>query len=772
MRRAFILPAVLASLCVAGLAAAVPMGSLHCNNQLGQSNNLNQVVSVTGVVTVGTGTFSTSGTEVYIQDATGAMNLYKSTPTTTFALGDSFTVVGTLIQFRGLNEISPTSWTKHASGATVPAPTVLTCSQVAGQFGSNYCEPQESMLIRLEGVSLEGRWPGGPMTLYDETGTCLLYIDWDTQVDELPRPNGNFNIVGVLKQYSAYAAPWINGYEIIPRYAADIEEIPGPKLVSGPFFTQTSSSEVVVTWTTDVPSSSQVDYGTTTDYEFGTVYDPAPATEHSLTLTGLEPAIPYLARITSSDGAGDLVLAHRRFMGGSRSSGQILAYFNKSVDTSVAIGEQAVGGSNFASVLVDRINAAENSIDAAIYSFDLSGPADALIAAHQRGVAIRFVTDYRNPVSTQVQRLISAGIRVIDDTYGPLNNDAGEMHHKFWVFDHRYDEDPANDWVMTGSWNVTSSGTFTDAQNIVLIQDEALAEIYTMEVNELWGSTGNTPDQSKSRFSYLKSDNTPKTLRVGGRDVRIYFGPSDHTMSTLTSRIYEAEASAHFSILSFTRNDVEGALKNLYTSLGGPVRGVFDSGQSGQTIYQQMKGIGGTAPWNPPADVWLDQESGFNHHKYMILDVHRMDGRPTVVTGSSNWSTSADESNDENMIYIEDFNLANLFYQEFAARYHVAGGSQDLAAETPDAADMQISPTRVFPNPVRGRIQLRIPSLAQGGVELTLHDASGRRIADRRVAGPASPDLTWDLDGISSGIYFLKIDAPGRTERRTLTIVR
>ncbi len=772
MPRLRILAAALAVCLAPPQVDATPMGSLHCNNALGQANNLNQAVTVTGVVTVGTGTFASSWTEVYLQDPTGAINLYKNSPTTTFALGDSFTVVGTIIQYRGLTEISPTSWTRHASGAVQPEPTTLTCAQVAGQFGTDYCEPQESMLIRLERVSLDGRWPGGPMTLYDETGTCMLYIDWDTDVNELPGPMGNFDIVGVLKQYGAYAAPWINGYEIIPRSASDVVERPGPKLLAGPAFTQISPNDVVVTWTTDVPSSSKVDYGTTTDYEFGTVYDSSPVTEHLVTLTGLEPAIPYLARITSSDANGDLILAHRPFMGGSRSSGEILACFNKSVDPSVAIGEIAVGGSDLAAILIDRVNAAEHSIDVAIYSFDLAGPADALIAAHQRGVHIRFVTDYRSPTSPQVQRLINAGIRVIDDTYGALNNDAGEMHHKFWVFDHRYDDDPQNDWVLTGSWNVTQGGTYTDAQNIVLVQDEALAQIYTMEIDELWGSTGNVPDQAKSRFSHLKRNDTPKTLRVGGRDVRVYFGPSDQTMSTLTSRIYEATASAHFSILSFTRTDVEGALKNLYMNVPGPVRGVFDSGQSGQTIYQQMKGVGGDAPWNPAADVWLDQEPGFNHHKYMILDAHRIDGRPTVITGSSNWSNSADESNDENMIYIEDFNLANLFYQEFAARYHAAGGSQDLSASTPELAGFQSSPVRIFPNPIRERVHLRLPSPGRGAIELTLHDAAGRRIAARRIESPAAPEISWEIDAISSGIYFLRIESPGRTERRVLTIVR
>ena len=31
---------------------------------------------------------------------------------------------------------------------------------------------------------------------------------------------------------------------------------------------------------------------------------------------------------------------------------------------------------------------------------------------------------------------------------------------------------------------------------------------------------------------------------------------------------------------------------------------------------------GGDYPWDPPADVWLDAETGSLHHKYMIFDVN------------------------------------------------------------------------------------------------------------------------------------------------------
>jgi len=63
-------------------------------------------------------------------------------------------------------------------------------------------------------------------------------------------------------------------------------------------------TEATVTWDTSEPADSSVEYGPTSAYEFGTVYDAAMVTNHSLTLTGLTPGNLYHYQITSVDGLG------------------------------------------------------------------------------------------------------------------------------------------------------------------------------------------------------------------------------------------------------------------------------------------------------------------------------------------------------------------------------------------------------------------------------------------------------------------------------------
>ena len=767
-------------LSLAGTAAAVPMGDLHCNDWQGRPAapyTIGTPVTVTGIVTAGTGTFVATRTEIYVQDATGAVMIYKSTVPATFATGDSVTFSGTIDQYRGHTEVALNTWTNHSSGHLDPVPRTMTCYQVANEFGANYCEPEESMLIRLARVTYTGTWAANQVvTLHDETGTCDMYIYGPTGVGSMPPPPAHFDVIGVLKQFGGFSPPFTSGYEVLPRSPADVTPLPGPAITAGPEETEITPNAVTIAWTTDVPADSRIDYGYTTGYELGTVYDPAQVTQHSATLSGLEPARMHIYRVTSTNLEGEIALPGLRFCSGSRSSGETRVYFNKSVDTSLAIGEAAQGNVDFQPILISRINAAQHSIDVAIYSFDLAGPADALIAAFQRGVEVRFITEHRDNPQQQVLRLVSAGITVIDDAYGPNNAGGGLMHDKFWVFDHRLETDPSDDWIMTGSWNMTNEGTYTDAQNIILIQDESLAEVYTAEVNEMWGSTTATPDPDLSRFGVLKLDDTPKKFMVGGYVARVYFGPSDNTMGVMANRCAEAEFSAHFCIYSFTRYDVGNALKDRYYTVPGfAVRGVFDSSESGNASsqYHEMIG-GGDYPWNPPADVWLDTEYGTLHNKYMILDVNRRGGRPTVVTGSSNWSNAANNENDENQIYVEDFRVANLYFQEFANRYHAAGGSADLTTDVLDRPALSLAPTYVFPNPTTNDFVLRLAPARPGLVSISLHDPAGRRISGRQVnlSAPGTSEVTFDTQEMAPGIYFLRISGPGIQERRTLTVLR
>ena len=103
--------------------------------------------------------------------------------------------------------------------------------------------------------------------------------------------------------------------------------------------------------------------------------------------------------------------------------------------------------------LIEKINAAQTSIHIASFEFDLTPVAEALIAAKQRGVDVRWVTDNdsglgadEDPGRGQFAMLQKAGIDVRADDRAAL------MHNKFWIFDGQI--------LWTGSTNITENGIF------------------------------------------------------------------------------------------------------------------------------------------------------------------------------------------------------------------------------------------------------------------------------------------------------------------------
>jgi phosphatidylserine/phosphatidylglycerophosphate/cardiolipin synthase-like enzyme len=58
-------------------------------------------------------------------------------------------------------------------------------------------------------------------------------------------------------------------------------------------------------------------------------------------------------------------------------------------------------------------------------------------------------------------------------------------------------------------------------------------------------------------------------------------------------------------------------------------------------------------------DIRLDGNPALMHHKFMVVDGE------IIVTGSYNWSTAAEDRNDENFVVIRDRSVAERFIQEF-----------------------------------------------------------------------------------------------------------
>jgi beta-lactamase superfamily II metal-dependent hydrolase/predicted extracellular nuclease len=187
-------------------------------------DRLGQQVKIRGVVT-SVDFRGAAGTEVYIQDPTGGVDIFSTTINTVFNIGDNLEVIGTVSQFNGLTEIAPGS----ASDITILPPgtlpavgiEVVTASQL-GNAGAG--EAYEGKLIRVNNVTLASP----PATfvantnynISDVTGTVQMRIDGDTNIPGTVPPGSPFSVVGVLGQFDS-TNPFDSGYQLFPRTTAD-----------------------------------------------------------------------------------------------------------------------------------------------------------------------------------------------------------------------------------------------------------------------------------------------------------------------------------------------------------------------------------------------------------------------------------------------------------------------------------------------------------------------------------------------------------------------
>ena len=746
---------------------AIKIIELHQNNASGVPELYDQIVTVSGEVTVA----DQFGISSFIEDETAGVAVYDGNFANSVAVGDFVTISGRVDQFRGLTELKDVTILEHVPKTASIEPKIITCLDIAEE-GTNGVENLEGELVRINNVTVNTTvWDvigsGGNYILTDETGSCTIRIDSDTDIANTVAPGDSaFDVIGVVSQYDP-ESPYVDGYQLMPRWGEDIIFLSGPRFISEPEEDNITSTSMMIHWQTATLSNSILMYGETINYEIDTLIVDEFVTFHQLALSGLLPATVYHVKVGSGDETGTNYSGDHIVITGSdpSSTGEMNVYFTRNVDYSFSSpGNEANASENLAQHFIDRVNAANYSIDICIYSWDLTNVTDAVINAFNRGVKVRFIHDYDHGYQSQVQRLKQAGIPVIDQGFSQYFSN-GAQHNKFAIFDARDDAYSSDDWVWTGSINLTAYNELgiNGIQNAIEIQDQSLARSYTMEFDEMWGSSNDSPNASLSRFGSYKSDNIPHKFIINGAPIELYMCPSDRATSKIIEQINTADHEIYFCILAFTRYDVAQAMYQKFTSLPGfAVRGVFDDGQSSGSQWFSLNGTG-DYPWNPPADVWLDHEYGVLHHKYMIIDAHHEYSDPIVISGSQNWSTSAETKNDENILIIHNAEIANQYLQEFAARYHAAGGSSQLTSvgETEHPSIVNIyEVNQNFPNPFNSvtRIQFKLGISCE--TELLIFNIKGELVRnfDFGLLQPGRYGWTWDGKnndgkGVSSGIY-------------------
>ncbi|MGV2829577.1 phospholipase D-like domain-containing protein [Myxosarcina sp. GI1(2024)] len=384
-------------------------------------------------------------------------------------------------------------------------------------------------------------------------------------------------------------------------------------------------------------------------------------------------------------------------------------------------------GDNLEAIIIREIEAARSSIDLAVQELRLPRIALALANRQRSGVRVRVILEnnYSRPLSeltpaeienfnrrdrhsynefltladtdnngrlssSEISRgdalviLRQAGIPIIDDT-ADGSKGSGLMHHKMMVIDRQK--------VITGSANFTISGIHGDFANsqtkgnvnhLLVIDNGALANSFIEEFNYMWGDgVGKSED---SKFGVNKPQRLPRTFSWDNTEVIVQFSPSstsrDWNLTTnglIGKTLSGAKSSLDLALFVFSDQKLSDLLKSKHQQQV-KIAAVFDPGFAFRYYSEALDMLGvelrngcqrqaGNRPWQQPLETIGIPQLALGdklHHKFAIIDDR------IIVTGSQNWSHSANYLNDETVLIINNSTVAKHFQQEFERLYNSA----------------------------------------------------------------------------------------------------
>jgi phosphatidylserine/phosphatidylglycerophosphate/cardiolipin synthase-like enzyme len=270
------------------------------------------------------------------------------------------------------------------------------------------------------------------------------------------------------------------------------------------------------------------------------------------------------------------------------------------------------------SKLHEFISSAEKSVHCALFELNLES-IKKIMYEKSKEIDVKLVVDEQ--YYDEVEELDFAR----KDTSSQLS------HNKFCVID--------GSRVFTGSFNPTERGAYFNNNNMLLIDSKILASNYEDEFEELWnGSFGKGAEVKNPALFY------------NGKAVQNYFCPDDSCADRIIDELKKANRSIYFMTFSFTHKGIGTAIA-LRLNSGVDVKGVYEYKNMKDSTYNLLNYQG--------ADVKADDNPYNMHHKVFIID------EKTVITGSFNPTAGGDNRNDENIVIIEDAELAKKFIKEF-----------------------------------------------------------------------------------------------------------
>lgn len=354
---------------------------------------------------------------------------------------------------------------------------------------------------------------------------------------------------------------------------------------------------------------------------------------------------------------------------------KIKVFFNKDVDHSYRTGNarKANGNADFTTIIVQKVTSAQKTIDLAVMYLEDKEILQALKEADLRGVKIRIITDFERFEKLE-NEFLNTGVKVIDNNGGKVedgyNNEKSIMHYKFGIFDH---EDPKASYLIASSANWTPNDFLTNANNLLVIQDQGLVKAYFEEFEQMWSGKFN---RDKDLLLH-KGD----IFEIDGRIIELWMSPAPDPFMSFQTRylnlLSQAKKSIYFAPFNFTLSRLSQELEKKFVE-GLDVKGIGNDGSwdINGSVFFDMRGVEhlrGFTPWKkiPFENIRHDALEGKSafHYKYFLIDDR------ITFTGAGNPTVSSIFTNDEDVLIIHDPLIANEFKQNFFAHFKKYGGT-------------------------------------------------------------------------------------------------
>lgn len=275
----------------------------------------------------------------------------------------------------------------------------------------------------------------------------------------------------------------------------------------------------------------------------------------------------------------------------------------------------------------------------------------------------------------------------------------------------------------------------------------------------MWGDgPGGLPD---SRFGVQKLKRPLETVYLDDAIVGVHFSPSSRSLpyeatsnGIIAATLAQARQQVDLALFVFTDSGIANQLRQLRQERNVEIRGLFDPGFAFRDYSRTLEMWGlllpdencrvdaARLPWTVPASsVGVPNLAPGDklHHKFAIVDP----GTPqaTVITGSHNWSSSANHINDENLLIIRNGRVVDHFVREFERLMAEArfGPSRRLQQQAEERARLCPSPVPVALSSsvrVSGTESLAEPELLE--VEVIL-SSDGGSLSQPAATAPEPP---------------------------------